>query len=128
MLDVSAHSQAKNKSFSWVPSYLGDANASGILVLIGNKILRRHKNGIAETEKYVLDLRRKKGSRRKFKLKFNDVKVRVKAVHFSLQKPLHAIFSLIGIVFAHLHHYLQIGVLNKSGSAVKSMLTDINKV
>ena len=92
------------------------------------RIWRRHKSGIILPEKNKLDVRRKKGSGRKFKLDINDVKARVKAVPFSLQKSLRSLSPQVGIPHMTLYRYLKLGVLAKSRSAVKPTLTPANKV
>jgi hypothetical protein len=106
----------------------GAASAFSVSNSTVDKIWRKNKNGITKPEHHKLDLRRKKGSGRPSTLSVDQVKARVKAVPFSLRKSLRALSPHVGIPRTTLHRYLSRGVLAKSGSAVKPMLTDANKV
>ena len=53
---------------------------------------------------------------------------RVKAVQFRYQQTYRSLSSQVGIPTTTLHRLLKAGVLQKSTSAVKPMLTDANKV
>jgi len=89
---------------------------------------RKHKNAIANPHKFKLDVERKKGQGRKRKIKPSDVRERVKAVPFRLRQTYRSLSAQVGIPRSTLHTLLQAGVLKKSRSAVKPMLTDANKV
>ena len=93
-----------------------------------NRIWNTHKHSITMPEKHNLNVKRRKGGGRKFKVGFVDVRRRVKAIPFSLRKSLRALSSQIDIPRTSLHRYLKLGVLSKSRSAVKPSLTDTNKV
>ena len=106
----------------------GAADAFDVSISCVERIWRRHKSGIILPEKNKLDVRRKKGSGRKFKLDVNDVKARVRAVPFSLRKSPRSLSPQVGIPHMTLYRYLKLGVLAKSRSAVKPTLTPANKV
>ena len=57
----------------------------------------------------------KNGSGRKFKLDFNDVKARVKAVPFSLRNLFRSLSPQVGIPRASLHRYLKLGIFWEEG-------------
>ena len=92
------------------------------------RIWNAHKHSIMMPEKHNLNVKRRKGCGRKFKVGFVDVRRRVKAIPFSLQKSLHALSSQIDILVTSLNHYLKLGALGKSGSVVKPTLTHTTKV
>jgi len=89
---------------------------------------RKHKKAIVNPHKFKLDLKRKMGTGRKRLIEVSDVMKRVKAVPFRYRQTYRSLSSQVGIPKTTLYRLMKSGILQKSRSAVKPMLTEASKV
>jgi hypothetical protein len=87
---------------------------------------KKHKKNAMDVNK-PLEVVRKKGSGRKRMISIEQLKAMVKEVPFSQRNKVRSLAKAIKIPKTTLHRALQIGVLQRSKSAVKPILTEQNK-
>jgi hypothetical protein len=86
----------------------------------------KHKK-VAMNVNKPLAVVRKKGSGRKRKIPIEQLKAMVKAVPFSKRSKVRSLSKELNMSKSTLHRALQLGVLQRSTSAVKPILTEQNK-
>ena len=88
---------------------------------------RRYRKAIVSPEHHELNVQRAKGSGIKRRFAVPQVHAMVKAVPFRYRQNIRSLSAKTGIPRTTLHRYLQIGLLQKSRSTIKPILTAVNK-
>ena len=95
---------------------------------VGIKKLWAREKEMALNRNRAFQITRKKGSGRKWKITTEELQEKVKSVELHKRRKVRSLAKAIGIPKSTLHRCLRLGLLQRSTSAIKPILTDANKV
>ena len=92
------------------------------------KLWAREKEMTLNNRNRAFQITRKKGSGRKWKITTEELQEKVKSVELHKRRKVRSLAKAIGIPKSTLHRCLRLGLLQRSTSAIKPILTDAKKV